>query len=396
MTLSNGREFLSIPGPTTVPDRVLGAMHQPAIEIYGGRLFDITRSCLADMKKIFKTEGETYIYISNGHGAWEAAVSNTLSRGEKVLVLDSGRFARGWGEMADTMGIEVEVLPGDWRAAVDPAALEARLKADSAGEIKAVMVVQVDTASGVVNDIPALRKAIDAAGHGALFMVDCIACLATIPFEMDAWGVDVTVTGSQKGLMCPPGLGFVAASDKARAKSATADLKTRYWDWSFREGPEHYQKYCGTAPVHMLYGLREALNMIFEEGLENIFERHRLLAGATRRAVEVWSEGAPFEFNILEPSQRSDAITMVRCQESMDPAALLAYLKQHLGVVLGIAIGEMSGKGFRIAHMGHVNAPMMLGTLGALETALAALGIPHGKGGVSAAAAYLGEALKGR
>ena len=394
MTLSNGREFLAIPGPTTVPDRVLQAMHQPAIEIYGGRLFEITKSCLADLKKVFRTEGETYIYISNGHGGWEAAISNTLSRGDKVLTLDSGRFARGWGEMAAEMGVDVEVMPGDWRASVDPAALQARLEADREHAIKAVMVVQVDTASGVVNDIPALRKAIDAAGHPALFMVDCIACLATVPFEMDAWGVDVTVTGSQKGLMCPPGLAFVAANDKARAAGAKAGLRTRYWDWSFREGAEHYQKYCGTAPVHMLYALREALDMIFEEGLEAIFQRHRLLAEATRRAVTVWQDGAPFEFNIIDPAQRSDAVTTLRAKQGFDSAPLLAYLKDHLGVVLGIAIGEMSGQGFRIAHMGHVNAPMMLGTLGAIEVALGALNIPHSRGGVSAATDFLSQSIQ--
>jgi alanine-glyoxylate transaminase/serine-glyoxylate transaminase/serine-pyruvate transaminase len=390
MSLANGREFLSIPGPTTVPDRVLAAMHRPAVEIYAGALFETTMSCLADLKKVFRTEGETYIYIANGHGAWEAALTNVLSRGDKVLVLESGRFARGWGEMAGMLGVEVEVLPGSWRAAVDPAAVEARLREDKAGEIKAVMVVQVDTASGVVNDIPAIRKAIDAAGHPALYMVDCIASLATMPFEMDAWGVDVTVTGSQKGLMTPPGLGMVAANDKARAVHRNADLRTLYWDWSFREGEEHYRKFCGTPPVHMLFGLREALDMIFEEGLENIFRRHRMLAEATRQAVAKWSDGGAMEFNVLDPAQRSDSVTMIASANGFDAAPLLAFCKQQLGVVIGIAIGELSDKGFRIAHMGHVNAPMMLGTLGAVETGLAALGIPHGRGGVQAAVDYLG------
>ena len=393
MSIRNGREFLSIPGPTNVPDRVLNAMHQPAVEIYAGKLFDTTKSCLGDMKKIFRTQGETYIYISNGHGAWEAALTNVLSRGDKILVLESGRFARGWGEMAEMLGIDVEILPGSWRAAVDPDAVEARLRADTAGEIKAVLVVQVDTASGVVNDIPSIRKAIDAAGHPALYMVDCIASLATMPYEMDAWGVDVTVTGSQKGLMTPPGLGLVAANDKARERHKSADLRTLYWDWSFREGPEHYQKFCGTPPVHMLFGLREALDMIFEEGLENIFRRHRLLAEATRRAVAVWSEGGAFEFNILEAAQRSDSITMIAARDGFDSQPLLTFCKEELGVVIGIAIGEMSGRGFRIAHMGHVNAPMQLGTLGAVDTALKALGVPHGQGGLQAASDYLGEAL---
>ena len=221
MTVRNGREFLSIPGPTTVPDEVLNAMHRPAIEIYSGALVDITETCLADLGRIFRTDGSTYIYAANGHGAWEAALVNVLSRGDKVLILASGRFAVGWGEMAGMLELEVDTLPGDWRHAVDPAALEARLREDAAGEIKAVLVVQVDTASGVVNDIPAIRKAMDAAGHGALLMVDTIASLGTMPFEMDGWGVDVSVTGSQKGLMTPPGLGFVAAGKRAAARIRT-------------------------------------------------------------------------------------------------------------------------------------------------------------------------------
>src|SRR5688572_32664733 len=234
MSVRHGREFLSIPGPTTVPDEVLNAMHRPAVDIYAGELVDITSSCLADLKKLFRTKGPTYIYAANGHGAWEAALTNVLSRGDKVLILES-RFAIGWGDMAAPLGIEIEVLKGDQRRAVDPAAVEQRLRADRKGEIKAVLVVQVDTASGVVNDIPRLRQAITNAGHGALFMVDTIASLATMPFEMDAWGVDVCVTGSQKGLMTPPGLGFVAASEKAKAAHESAGLRTRYWDWTQRE-----------------------------------------------------------------------------------------------------------------------------------------------------------------
>ena len=392
MSVRNGRPALAMPGPTTVPDEVLAAMHRPAVDIYGGELVGVTDSCLADLTTLFGTRGRTYIYIANGHGAWEAALSNVMSRGEKVLVLESGRFAIGWGEMATMLGIEVEVLDGRPRRAFDPAVLEARLRADTAGEIKAVLVVQVDTASSVVNDIAALRRAIDAAGHDALFMVDAIASLGTMPFEMDAWGIDVAVTGSQKGLMSPPGLGFVAAQGKAGEAHARAGLRTRYWDWTAREGEAHYMKYCGTPPVHMLFGLRKALDMILAEGLDHVFARHAILAATTRAAVERWSEGQVLSFNITEATERSNSVTTVRV-EGDAAGRLLRWCEEECGVTLGIAIGDLAGKGFRIAHMGHVNAPMMLGTLGVIESGLLALGIPHGEGGIAAAAAHLGGTL---
>ena len=389
MTLRNGREFLAIPGPTNVPDAVLNAMHRPAVEIYTGSLVETTMSCLEDLKRLFGTaKGRSYMYAANGHGAWEAALTNTLSRGDKVLVLGSGLFAVAWGDMAAFLDVEVEVLPAGYRHAVDPAAVETRLRADQEKSIKAVLVVQVDTASSVVNDIPAIRAAIDAAGHPALFMVDAIASLVTMPFEMDAWGIDVAVTGSQKGLMTPPGLGFVAAGPRALAAHQSADLRTGYWDWTKREGPVHYQKFCGTPPEHLLFGLRKAIDMIFEEGLEAVFRRHRLLAEATRRAVAVWAEGGVLDFNVVEPRARSNSVTTVRL-EGVEPELLRGYCDEICGVVLGPGIGELSGKAVRIAHMGHVNAPMMLGTLAVVETALGALGIAHGKGGVQAAVDYL-------
>ena len=391
MSVRNGREFLAIPGPTNVPDEVLNAMHRPAIEIYSGALLDVTAACLDGLRRIFNTQGRAYIYAANGHGAWEAAVSNVFSAGDKVLALESGRFAIGGGEMASMMGVEVEILPGNSRGAVDPAALEARLREDKTGEIAAVMVVQVDTASGVVNEIAGIRRAMDAAGHGAMLMVDTIASLATMPFEMDEWGVDIAVAGSQKGLMTPPGLSFVAAGDKAVAAHQSAGLRTRYWDWTQREGKEHYNKYCGTPPEHMLFGLTKAFEMIFEEGLENVFQRHRLLAEATRRAVAVWSEGQVMSFNITDPAQRADSVTNVLM--SCDPQPLLDYCDQKCGVVVGGGIADLAGKAIRIAHMGHVNAPMILGTLTVIEVGLIALGIPHGKGGAQAAVDYLGEAV---
>ena len=400
MSLGNGRKFLSIPGPTTVPDEVLRAMHRPAVDIYGGahggELFEITTSCLKDLKSIFKTDGDTYIYIANGHGAWEGALANVLSAGDKVLVLESGRFAVGWGDMGSTMGLEIEQLPGDWQRAVDPDQLEARLRADTAGEIKAVMVVQIDTASGCVNDIPAIRAAMDAAGHDALLMVDTIASLACMPFEMDVWGIDVAVGASQKGLMTPPGLGFVAAGPKAKARHKTAGLSTAYWDWSRRDLQEHYRKYCGTPPVHLLFGLRCAMDMLFDEGLDNVFERHALLAGAVHSAVEIWRQGGCFDFNITDPRQRSCSVTTLRMRDGVQPEPIRAFCHDQLGVTLGLGIGDLSGKAFRIAHMGHVNAPMLLGTLSAVEIALDVLGITdmQSSGGIAAATAYLGAAFK--
>jgi len=388
MVVRAGREFLAIPGPTTMPDEVLRAMHRPALDIYSDTMVQMTASLLRDLGTLFSTKGRTYIYIANGHGAWEATLSNVLSRGDKILVLESGRFAIGWGEAARRMGVDVEGLKGDWRRAIRPAEVEARLRADVNHEIKAVLAVQVDTASGAYNDIEAIGKAIKAAGHPALFMVDAVASLATMPFEMDAWGIDVAMSGSQKGLMAPPGLGFVAANDRARAVHKTADLRTPYWDWTDREGPEHYNKYSGTAPVHLLFAQRQALDMLFDEQLPNVFRRHQLLAEAVRRAVTVWAEGQVLNFNIIEPTERSNTVTTVAMA---DPAPLLAYCKNMCGVILGVGIGDLSGKAFRIAHMGHVNAPMILGTLGVIEMGLQALGIPHGKGGTEAAINFLGE-----
>jgi len=384
MTLRNGIEFLAMPGPTNVPNEVLSAMHRPAVDIYAGELVGITDRCLDGLKSIFRTGGNTYVYAANGHGAWEAAITNVLSRGDKALVLASGLFAPAWGEMARVLGVDVEVLPGDWRRAVDADAVEKRLKADRKRAIKAVMVVQVDTASSVVNDIAAIRQAIDAAGHDALFMVDTIASLATMPFEMDAWGVDVAVGGSQKGLMMSPGLGFNAASEKARAAHRRANLVTRYWDWTFREGEEHYMKYCGTPPEHLVFGLGKAIEMILAEGLESVFNRHRILADGVRAAVQAWSLGQVFDFNVVAPEHRANSVTTVLLNGA-SPEPLLTFAREVCGVTLGVSIGGTGDRAFRIAHMGHVNAAMVLGTLGAVETGLVSLGIPHGEGGVRAA-----------
>jgi alanine-glyoxylate transaminase / serine-glyoxylate transaminase / serine-pyruvate transaminase len=339
---------------------------------------------------VFNTTGRAYIYISNGHGAWEAALTNVLSRGDHILVLESGRFAVGWGNAAARMGVEVEILKGDMRRAVRPAEVEARLKADKGGTIKAVLVAQIDTASGVVNDIAAIGEAMRTAKHDALLMVDAVASLGCMPFEMDKWRVDVAMSGSQKGLMTPPGLAFVAANDRAREVHRKAGLRTPYWDWTDREGEVHYQKYAGTPPEHLLFGLREALDLLFAEGLENAFRRHRLLSEAVRRAVSVWADGQAITFNIIEPTERCNTVTTV-LTNGYDPDSIRAYCDSKCGVVLGHGIGELADKGFRIAHMGHVNAPMVLGTLGVIEMALGAHRIPHGKGGAQAAIDWLGS-----
>jgi alanine-glyoxylate transaminase/serine-glyoxylate transaminase/serine-pyruvate transaminase len=390
MVVRAGREFLAIPGPTTMPDEVLRAMHRPPLDIYSKEMVQLTFGLLRDIGTLFATKGNTYMYIANGHGAWEATLTNVLSRGDKILVLESGRFAVGWGHAARAMGVDVQSLKGDWNRAIRPAEVEATLRQDTKHEIKAVLAVQIDTASGAFNDIEAIGKAIKAAGHPALFMVDTVASLGCMPFEMDAWGIDVAMSGSQKGLMTPPGLGYVAANDRAREVHKTANLRTPYWDWTERDGDEHYRKHSGTAPVHLMFAQRQAIDMLFDETLVNVFQRHRLLAEAVRRAVAVWADGGVLSFNIIEPKERGNTVTTVRMD---DPTPLLDYCRDKCGVILGVGIGDLHGKAFRIAHMGHVNAPMILGTLGVIEMGLQALGIPHGKGGVTAAVNFLGESV---
>ena len=250
--ISQGRDFLAIPGPTVIPEQVLNAMHRPAIDIYTGSLVAVTDRCLSALKTVFQTAGDVYIYAANGHGAWEAALSNVLCKGDEILVLESGLFAKTWGESGVLQGLQPNLVASDWRQPVDYDKAAEALKADKEHRIKAVLAAQVDTASGVVNDIPRLREILSEANHPALLMVDCIASLGTMPFQMDGWDVDVAITGSQKGLMLPPGLSFVAANNKAKALHQKADLRTHYWDWTFRDGPEHYMKYCGTPPEHML------------------------------------------------------------------------------------------------------------------------------------------------
>jgi alanine-glyoxylate transaminase/serine-glyoxylate transaminase/serine-pyruvate transaminase len=394
MAVRAGRQFLAIPGPTNIPDEVLQAMHRPAVDIYSEPLIALTDSLLHDLSAVFATSGKSYIYIANGHGAWEAALTNVLSKGDKVLVLESGMFALAWGDAAARLGVEIEVLQGDWRHAVPPEQVEARLRKDTGRPIKAILAVHIDTSTGILTDIAAIGDVIKAVGHDALFMVDAVASLGCVPFEMDAWGVDVAMSGSQKGLMTPPGLSFVAASDHANDAHQKAGLRTPYWDWTVRDGESHYQKYAGTPPEQLIFALRRALDMLFEEGLDNVFLRHRLLAEAVRRAVSVWQKGKVIQFNVAEPGERSDAVTTILLNNGCDPRLLIDYCNFKCGVALGRGLGKLNSKAFRIAHMGHINAPMVLGTLGVIEMALGALRIAHGTGGVDAAIEWLSESVK--
>ena len=395
MSLNHGRPLTAIPGPSVVPDRVLNAMHAAMPNIYEGRLLDISSSVFRDLPAIARTSGEAFVAIANGHGGWEMALANTLSRGDRVLVLESGQFAMGWGEQAQFLGAEVEVLPFDPRDPVDPNAVEDRLRADTGCRIKAILVVQIDTASGVWNDIAAIRQAIDATGHPALFMVDAIASLGCVPYEMDAWGVDVTVGGSQKGLMVPPGLGLVWASPKAMEAHSSAGLRSPYWDWTLRlDDGAHYCRYCGTPPVQHIYGMREALDMIFEEGLENVWRRHRIFADTVRAAVEAWSTPDGLSFNIRSPAHRSDSTTTI-LTGAVDGEELRRICERDAGLTLGVGLGDLAGRAFRIGHMGHLNPPMALGTLATVEAVLYALNAPIGGSGVAAASCVIGKELAG-
>lgn len=376
-----------------MPDRVLQAMHRAAPNIYTGQLVEMTASLIPDLKAVARTRHHVAVYIANGHGAWEAALSNTCSRGDRILVLSTGRFALGWSEMATMMGIDVQLVDYGNRSDIDMDQVTQALAADTDHRIKAVLCVQVDTATSVRNDIPALRATMDAAGHPALLMVDCIACLGCDRFEMDDWGVDLMVACSQKGLMTPPGMGFVFFNDKADRARDTANCISGYWDWRPRMDPKAFSNYfCGTAPTHHLYGLRVALDMIVhEEGIEAVWARHATLARAVHAALETWAQDGPLSLNITDPEKRSHAVTSVRTGAPQG-TMLRTWLTEKAGVTLGIGLGmetpadPMADGFFRIGHMGHVNAHMVLGTLAAIEAGMTALDIPHAKGGLNAAA----------
>ena len=395
MSLANGRHYLAIPGPSVMPDAVLRAMHRPAPNIYAGELVDLTHSLVPDLKAIAGTAHHVAMYIANGHGVWEAALANILSRGDKVLVLQTGRFGVGWGDIAEALGAHCARLDFGIQSPIDLDRVAEAIAADTAHEIKAVLAVQVDTSTSVKNDIQALKAVLDATGHPALLCSDNIACLGCDAFEMDAWGVDVMVTGSQKGLMTPPGMAFVFFNDRADAAREKANMVTPYWDWRPRVEPEqYYQFFDGTAPTHHLYGLRAALDMILAEGIDAVWRRHERLAQAIWTALEVWGQGGPVQPNIAARAHRSHAVTTVNFGPG-GGKALRDWMQAEAGVTLGIPLELPGAEGddlLRIGHMGHVNAHMVLGVLAGIQAGMQALQIAHDPQGLAAATAAIGQA----
>ncbi|WP_375452014.1 pyridoxal-phosphate-dependent aminotransferase family protein [uncultured Devosia sp.] len=397
MAFIAGRTYLAIPGPSVTPDRVLAAMHRAAPNIYEGEIVDLTHAVIRDLKRVAVTTQNVAIYIANGHGAWEAANANMFSRGDRALVVATGRFGHGWADAARRMGIEVDLIDFGKSAPADPTGIADALMADTAHAIRAVLVTHVDTASTARSDISAIRAAIDAAGHPALLAVDAVASLACDELRMDEWGIDVLVGASQKGLMLPPGLGFLWFSDKALEASKGADLATPYWDWKPRAtGAEFYQFFGGTAPTHHLYGLRESLSMLLdEEGLDQVWRRHETLAGVVWAAFEAWGAGGSIGLNMTDPAARGRSVTAARI-DGGGAVRLRQWLETEAGVTLGIGLGMAQagepayGDFLRVAHMGHVNAHMTLGVLATMQAGMDALGIPYGSGALDAAAAVIG------
>lgn len=385
MSYHAGRHFLQIPGPTNVPDRVLRAIDFPTMDHRGPDFAELGKACLAGMKKVFKTSAHVVIYPASGTGAWEAALVNTLSPGDRVLMCETGQFAALWQKLATRLGLVTEFLPGDWRHGADPDAIAKRLSEDKDHAIKAVCVVHNETSTGVTSRIPDVRRAIDAAQHPALFMVDTISSLASLDYRHDEWGVDVTVAGSQKGLMLPPGLSFNAISEKALAASKGAKLPRSYWAWDemLASGKTGYFPY--TPATNLLYGLREALDMLFEEGLDQVFARHQRHAEATRRAVRAWG----LEVLALNPAEFSGALTAVMVPAGINADEVRRVILENFDMSLGTGLGKLAGKIFRIGHLGDFNDLTLMGTLAGVEMGLELAGVPHKKGGVQAAMDYL-------
>ena len=391
MTYRAGRHFLQIPGPTNVPDRVLRAIDAPTMDHRGPEFGVLGKYVLDGLKPVFKTKKPVIIFPASGTGAWEAALVNTLSPGDKVLMVETGHFASLWQEMAGRLGLTVDFVPGDWRGGVDPAMIEAKLKEDKGHTIKAVCAVHNETSTGVTSRIGLIRKAIDAAGHPALFLVDTISSLGSIDYRHDEWGVDVTVAGSQKGLMLPPGLSFNAISDKAIAASKKAGLQKSYWDWAPMLAANEKGYFPYTPATNLLYGLKEALDMLLEEGLENVFARHDRHAEATRRAVRGWG----LEILAKNPEEYSSALTAVMMPDGHNADALRKIILDKFDMSLGAGLGKVAGKVFRIGHLGDFNDLALAGTLSGVEMGLKLAGVPIKASGVAEALAYLGEANTG-
>jgi alanine-glyoxylate transaminase/serine-glyoxylate transaminase/serine-pyruvate transaminase len=386
-----GRHFLHIPGPTPLPDRVLRAMDNPIIDHRGPEFAKLTKRVLEGIKTIFKTAKPVIIYTATGTGAWEAALVNTLSPGDRVLMVETGQFAALWKNMATKLGLKPEFIETDWRIGADPKAIEAHLKNDKAHEIKAVCVLHNETSTGCLSPIAEIRKAIDAAGHPALFIVDTISSLASTDYRHDEWGVDVTVGGAQKGLMLPPGMSFNAVSDKALATSKTSKFTKSFWAWDDMLNMNKQGFFPYTPATNMLYGLREAIDMLHEEGLDNVFARHDRFAEATRRAVRAWG----LEILCRDPKYYSPTITAVLLPEGHDADAFRALALEQFNISYGMSFGKYAGKMFRIGHLGDINDLTLLGALAGTEMALSLAGVPHKKGGVQAAMDYLTQAARG-
>ncbi len=382
-----GRHFLQIPGPTNVPDRVLRAMDYPTIDHRGPDFAKIGAACLAGIKTIFKTDSHVVIYPASGTGAWEAALVNLLNEGDKVLMVETGHFASLWHKMASRLGLETEFLETDWRRGADPSAVEDRLRADTEQQIKAVCVVHNETSTGSTTRIDDIRKAIDAAGHDAYFMVDTISSLASIDYRHDEWGVDVTVSGSQKGLMLPPGLSFNALSERAIDASKTAGMRRSYWDWQEQIAANASGAFPYTPATNLLYGLDEAITMLHEEGLDNVFARHDRHAEATRRAVQQWG----LEVLCQEPINYSSSLTAVLLPDGHNADDFRATVLDNFDMSLGNGLSKLAGKVFRIGHLGDFNDLMLMGTLSGVEMGLKLADIPHQTGGVATAMAYLSD-----
>jgi alanine-glyoxylate transaminase/serine-glyoxylate transaminase/serine-pyruvate transaminase len=385
MAVQRGRHFLQIPGPTNVPERVLRALSRPTIDHRGPEFSRMTRDILDGLQKLIQTSGKVVVYPSSGTGSWEAALVNTLSPGDKVLAFETGHFATMWKNVAVKMGLQSDFIPGDWRHGADPAQIEARLAEDKEHAIKAVTIVHNETSTGVVSRIAEVRKAMDRAKHPALLMVDTVSSLGLTDYRQDEWGVDVTICGSQKGLMLPPGLGFNAISEKALKASSSARMPRSYWDWQTMISANQTGFFPYTPATNLLFGLREALQMIQEEGMENIITRHNRFGEAARRAVRTWG----LEVNCLNPQEYSNSVTAVRVPEGHDADALRRKILEKFNLSLGNGLGKLQGKVFRIGHMGDFNDLMLAGTLSGVEMGLALAGVPFKKGGVQAAIDYL-------
>jgi alanine-glyoxylate transaminase/serine-glyoxylate transaminase/serine-pyruvate transaminase len=386
----SGRHFLQIPGPTNVPDRVLRAMAQPTIDHRSADFAALGHEVLDGLKAVFQTRGPVVIFPSSGSGAWEAALANTLSPGDKVLAFDIGEFARLWTEVGRRLGLQVEVVPGDWTRGVDPAAVEAKLRSDP--DVRALLVVHNETSTGVTSRMPEIRRAIDRAGHPALLLVDAVSSLASMDLRHDEWGLDVTLSASQKGLMLPPGLSFQAISAKALAASRTARLPRSYWSWEPMLAMNEQGFFPYTPATNLLFGLREALRILSEEGLPQVFARHRRLAEAARAAVRAW--GLPIRCE--NPDEYSSVVTTVMIPEGHDSDLLRQIAAERLNLSLGAGLGTLKGVAFRIGHLGDFNELMLGGTLCGVELALAAAGVPFSRGGVSAALDVLATHGAGR